>query len=277
MLILFFPGSSNPFTNEKNHIANQSIRIDNIGSFFYNTYNVSTVRPDIFVQGAFSIFGILVYLDTQEEIQLIYHFDESMNTHVIDSINGLSNWWYYAHYDGGWRENNVFRMDHYPVKEKMTIQLYQKDQNIIHDYYDTFQNEIARFNSNNGKIIIPEVIIQGTQNTYRFTNIKVTSHNLREDIFKDSIITAIDVIMTLGDLGESTYDLQWYESIGFAEIVKNYWVEAINDDQAFNRCGFVYEVGSITYQGFQGNHIHIPADIRVINSPEYMEWFWICL
>ena len=59
--------------------------------------------------------------------------------------------------------------------------------------------------------------------------------------------------------------------------MKSYWIEAINDDTSVGRCGFVYEEGSNRYQGFNGNHIHIPSDSRVLNSPEYVEWFWICI
>ena len=59
-----------------------------------------------------------------------------------------------------------------------------------------------------------------------------------------------------------------------AEIL-NYFVDGINNDISYGTCGFVYESGSerLSY----GNHIHIPSDYRVINSPEYVEWFWICL
>jgi hypothetical protein len=42
-------------------------------------------------------------------------------------------------------------------------------------------------------------------------------------------------------------------------------------------CGFVYETGPNSFAGFSGTHIHIPADVRVIISPEYALWFWICL
>lgn len=220
MILLFYPGFQNPSSGNQNNINYQKIKIESIGSFFYNPSNITTIRQDIFQPGSFSIFDILVHLDNQNEIQLYYHFDETLNTHVIESINDISGWWYYAYYYGGWRENNIFRMDHYPIKEKMTITLYQENPQTINKYNTIFENEITKRQQNNGKIIIPEVIIQGTQETLQFSNIEVTPHNLRNDIFQDSIITAIDVIMTLGELGEITYNLQWYESIGFAEIVK---------------------------------------------------------
>jgi hypothetical protein len=206
-----------------------------------------------------------------------YHFEKDMNTHVIDSINEKENWWYEAFYDGGWSENNVFRMDHYTVKEKMTITLYQESRSEISNYYSIFNNEVSRISRNNGNVIIPEVIIRGQSKKLQFSNVLVSPHNLRDDVFQNDVITAIDVIMSLADQDELTYELQWYDSIGSTEIVRDYWIESINDDEAYGRCGFVYEEGSKEYKRFRGNHVHIPSDIRPLNSPEYEEWFWICI
>ena len=103
---------------------------------------------------------------------------------------------------------------------------------------------------------------------------EVTAHNLRNDTFRDGVITAIDVILSLSDQGKITHKLTWYEQIGQAEIL-NYFVDGIDSDIAYGTCGFVYEEGSEKLR--YGNHIHIPSDYRVLNSPEYEEWFWICL
>ena len=96
-------------------------------------------------------------------------------------------------------------------------------------------------------------------------------------MFQPGVVTAIDTILSLAEAGEITYDLQWYESIGSAGVVKSYWVNRINLDASFGRCGFVYEAGNKTFEFFLGNHNHIPSDIRVINSPQYVKYFWICI
>jgi len=243
-----------------------TIKIDTIGRFRYDPTEIETVRDDIFKEGHFSLFDILIYLDNRGSIDMEFHFDETMNTHIIDSINGNENWWYRAHYDGGWWENTVFRMDHYLIKEKTTIEIIQ---------YGVYRDEIERINENQGKIIIPEVIIEGETDILQFTDLEVLPHDLRSDIFQPDVITAIDVILTLGDEGNISYDLQWYDTVGTAGIVRSYYVQQINDDESYDRCGFVYEEGSYLFEGFQGNHVHILSDIRVINSPEYEKWFWI--
>ena len=254
-----------------------SIEIEDVGEFSFDPEKIGTVRSDIFRKGYFSIFDILVYLNSTEVIQMKYHFDESMNTHVIDSIDGEKGWWYMAYYDGGWPEENTFRMDHYPYKDKMYIRVFEEDEIVIEEIYEVFRGETSRREDEGGDLIIPEVLIRSPSNDLRFEDVKVTSHNLRSDIFQPGVITAIDVIMSLEEQGKITYAIKWYESIGTAEIVKNYYVEAINDDVAYGRCGFVYEDGATKYRGVKGNHIHVQSDIRVLNSPEYQEWFWICL
>jgi hypothetical protein len=254
------------------------IMIANIGDFRFNPRDIKTVREDIFLKGQFSIFDILVHLDDSGQIKMDYHFDEDMNTHVIDSINDRNFWWHVAYYDGGWPERNVFRADHYPYKDRMYISIIEVEEREVDAYYEVFRDEIKRKNDNDGKIIVPEVIINGPKGgRLVFENIEVKPHDLRDDMFIAGTITAIDAILTLGDEARLRYELNWYESVGTAGIVKNYFVDGINDDISSGRCGFVYEEGSLTYNGFAGNHIHIPSDARVINSPEYIEYFWICI
>jgi hypothetical protein len=98
---------------------------------------------------------------------------------------------------------------------------------------------------------------------------------MRGDVFRKGTATALDVIPSPGEDGELVYGLKWRESIGSADVVKCYFVEGIDSDASFGRCGFVYEEGSARFRGFAGNHIHLPADTEVLNSPECVEFFWI--
>jgi hypothetical protein len=252
------------------------ITIRNVGEFEFKPRAIDSVRDDIFREGYFSIFDILLHLDTRGDIDLTFHFDETMNTYVIDSLNGEEHWWYRAYYHMGWGESNAFRMDHFPYKERMTVTIGPVRETHLDEMYGVFRDEDRRRIENGGRIIIPEVYIRGPGTRLELKDVEVHPHNLRKDIFKEDVITAIDVIMSLGERGELSYDLQWYDTIGSA-IVKQYFVQRINDDVSFRRCGFVYEAGSQAFGGFRGNHIHLPSDTRVLNSPEYLSYFWICI
>jgi len=273
LLILILP--TQYFLFSRSHPGDEVI-IEGIGTLKFNPDEVETIRPELFRSGHYSIFDILVDLDNRGEINMTYSYDSDMDTYIINSINNEPYWWYTAYYDQGWSELNVWRIDHYPYKPKMYIRLFKATSHLVQTIYHTSRGEIVRLNNNNGTIIIPTVIIRSPNNNLNYQNVTVTPHNLRNDFFQDGVITAIDVIMSLGDKGLLTYKLNWYSTIGLAEV-KNYYVDGINNDNAYGKCGFVYEVGDFTFQGFAGNHIHIPSDIRIITSPEYEEWFWICL
>ncbi len=253
------------------------IQIEGLGTFSFDPFEVKTVREDIFREGYFSLFDVLVHLEESGEIVLDYYFDHEMNTYVISSLNGHGNWWYNAFYDGGWPERSVFRMDHYPYKDKMTLNVVPVTEDYLYSVYDTYRDEVNRFRANDGKVIVPEVIIEGRNERFVFENVEVKAHDLRPEMFQPGVVTAIDTIISLGDAGLITYDLQWYESIGTADVVKSYWVNRINEDESRGRCGFVYEAGDEQFYFFRGNHNHIPSDTRVINSPQYVKYFWICI
>ncbi len=246
-------------------------------SYSFDPAQVETIRPDIFRPGYFSIMDILVHLDGQEEITLDYHYDQDLNSNIIDRIDGKPNWWYQIYYSGGWPERSAFRPDHYPWKDGTTLVFEREDPLRLESIYSTWREEVQRFHVNSEKVIVPRVMIRSREFRLDFKNVEVQAHNTRDDVFQTGVITALDVIMSLADQGKITYDLKWYESIGSAEIVKDYWVERIDSERAYDRCGYVYEAGDMKFRRFSGNHIHLPPGSRVLNSPEYVEFFWICL
>ena len=263
---------------ETKPVEMNQIIIEGLGAFEFNPKDIKAIRDDVFNEGFFSIFDVLIYLDETGQINMDYEFSEEYGTYIIRNINELEDWWYVAHYDGGWSENNAWRMDLFPYKDRSSIRLGQMEIDRIQAIYASFAEEVGRTQSDNGNLIIPKVIIRGKNSAQVFENVDVTSHNLRDDFFLEGTITAIDVILSLSEAGLITHRLNWYESIGSAGIVKNYFVDEINGDESYNRCGFVYELGEDLFAGFRGNHIHIPSDIRVLQTtPDYVEFFWICI
>ena len=80
-----------------------------------------------------------------------YHFDDSINTYIIDSIDDMKNWWHISHYDGGWPERNVFRLNHYPYKDKMYISISEVEGSLFEDIYKVYREETTRKENNGGK------------------------------------------------------------------------------------------------------------------------------
>lgn len=253
-----------------------SITISGVGTFNFDVSRVPTLRPDIFQPGRFSAFDVLVHLDEQGLIDMAYHYDETMATHVIDSINGVENWWYRAHYDGGKLIDLVTRMDLYPCKERMEISIEPIDTARLDQIYASFADEVARQAANDGQVIIPEVIIKGKTFEKTFANVVVRPHNLRLDTFRAGVVTALDVVLSLADQDKLTCDLRWYDSIGAAHVVRSFYLKRIDADAGTEMSGFQYETGADKSFG-AANKISMPSDWRVLVSPTYMTWYWVSL
>jgi len=254
------------------------VEIEGIGSFPFDAQQVERQRPDIFQPGHFSLFDALVHISKRGAIALDHHFDEAMDAHVIEAIDGESGWWHNAYYASGWFEPNVFRMDMYPYKDNTRIRLDRESDERLTAIYGAFREEVDRLKSNGGQVIIPQLRIRTPSERVTFRDVPVRPHNVRQDVLQPGVVTALDALISLAEQDEIPgLKLTWYERIAGAEPVDSYWVEELNGDVAVGGCGFVYETGPREFAGFSGTHIHIPSDVRVTISPEYALWFWICL
>jgi hypothetical protein len=246
-------------------IGGSEIQIDG-KIYHYNPNEINSVRPDLFQNGSFSVFDILVHLNTTGKISMHSHFNTSMDTYVIDSLNENSDyWWYHIYYSGGHVEYNMVRIDHYPWKLGAYIFLYHESESYIRTIYSLFTKEVSRYASNNNSIIVPRVFIYGASFSIEFYNLTLTPHNLRPELFKSGVITAMDVIETLGDLGNITYELTWIPKLGNS-YVHSYFVTRINTDEAAGRWGFMYIVSD--------SFIFLSADERILTSPDNVTFFW---
>jgi len=254
------------------------VEVVGVGRFTFEPEDVRTLRPDVFVDGHFSLFDVLVHLNELGLIDLQYRFDDALATHVIESIDGQPHWWYVANYAAGWEENSVLRIDLYPWKDGTILKVQPVTESYLSRIHLTFEQEVQRLAVNDGRVMVPEVTIQDPTGTRVFRDVLVTPHGVRPDILQDGVITALDILLSLGKQGQlSTVGLTWYSAIDRADPIDQYFVERIDDAEAFARCGFVYETGPLEFSGFQGSHIHVATDVRVLVSPDYAYWFWLCL
>ena len=255
------------------------LEIEGLGTFTFDPAEIQTVRPDIFAAGHFSLFDVLVHLADKGWYTLDYHYEECLETHVIEELNGQMNWWYRAKYAGGWYEINAYRMDMYPYKDGAHFRMRRHTEDYIGRLYNSFAEEVLRKSNNQGRTVIPEVRI----GTAIYNDVPISAHDARTDMLQPGTLTALDVLLSLADQEKiNQLKLTWYGSLGEADPVDSFWVEQIDDgdglsDQESSPAagGWVYETGSLDFSGFQGSHIHVPSDVRTIVSPEYMTWYWL--
>jgi len=264
------------------------VEIRGTGTLEFHPSQIQSLRPDVFQTEHFSVFDVLVHLAERGEIELDYEFDESADTYVIETLNGLEGWWYDAHYAGGSFNRTVVRMDHYPVKDGMRIQLYLDDPDRLTAIYTSFRQEVDRRQENGDQVIIPIVTIRSPQASLTFDQVVVKAHNVRADLFQPGVTTVLDVLLSLGEQEKlSSLTLSWHDRAEEADPIDNYFVNLITGDafspETTGSCIFTHQIGSETLKDYlapnacEGSHIHLTADVEIIVSPEYVEWIWVCL
>jgi len=263
------------------------VEVRGVGALSFDPAHVQTLRPDLFVEGHFSVFDVLVHLAGRGDIQLEYAWDKAAATHWISSLNGLSGWWYDARYAGGEYERPVVRMDHFPVKDGMSIRLYLEQPDRLAAIRQSFRNEVERRAANGGVVIIPEVTVRGPRWTLVARDVIVVPSGTRPDVFRPGVVTALDVLLALGRAGVLTsVKLVWHDRLDNADPVDGFMVHALraggHEAPATEGCMFAHQTGSDVLEGFivphghGASHIHLSADLEPLVSPERVRWTWLC-
>jgi len=265
-----------------------TVEIRGVGVLSFDPGAVRTLRPDLFREGHFSVFDVVVHLAERGDIALEYVWEADAATHAIVSLNGRSGWWYEARYAGGEFERPVARMDHFPVKDGMRIRLYLEQPDRLAAIRQSFREEVARRTSNGGAVVVPEVAIRGPRWSLVARDVRVDPTGTRGDVFQPGVVTALDVLLALGRVGVlSSLELVWHDRLGGADYVDSLMVHGLAgggyEAPATEGCMFVHQTGSRALEGFLvphghgSSHVHLGADLEAIVSPEYVRWTWLCL
>ncbi len=256
-----------------------TVDIEGLGTFTFDPREIETTRPDLFAAGHFSVFDVVAHLAGQDWFTMKYHYDPALDTNIIDELDGRTGWWYQAYYGSGWPEIDAYRMDMYPYQDGLVIRLMTQPEEYLGRLYNSFAEEILRKSVNRGRVLIPQVRI----GTRVHVNVPVSAHDIRADVLQPGTVTALDVLLSLADQKKiRELKLTWYSDMGDGAPFDSYHVEQIDDeDGEYDReasadsGGWVYETGSLNFAGYNGSHLQIPADVRIIVSPDYMTWYWL--
>lgn len=264
-----------------------SLRVDirGVGTFDVAVADVATLRTDIFVPGWFSPLDVLVALDAAERIDLVYGLDAVAGTHRIVSLNGLEGWWYDVKLPGGAFERTAVRMDLYPVKGGSTLSFYLEAPDRLEAIWTSFREEAAR-RAATDQIVIPTVTIRGPRATLTYHDVRVTPHGSRSDVFLPDVVTALDVLLSLGEQGGiPAVHLAWHATVDGIEGVNHYmveWIEGADLGIADPSCGFAHMAATdvlwpyLTPHSHASTRIHLSPDVEVLVSPAVVEWTWLC-
>lgn len=286
-------------------------RIEILGSVFSfdpETLAISTLRPDIFAPGFFSMFDAILAVATQQGIDIQYHFDEERKTHFIDSVDGVSgDYWYHFSYDTGGgnanelRNRRAYRWDEALWRSGVWVQLVEGEKldEIRTEYLEEIQRE-RDFGH-----LIPRVTISINPSDYEgnpsesgritvtrnFTDVLVTPHGTRSagtiapfsTPFQPEVVTSLDILLSLQDQGALDLVTSVFYTRFSGNFIDSHYVVAmgfpgVGTAHASGRQGFVYSTNNGTPQDLPndaGRTFHITSDISVVHAPDFSQWRWI--
>ena len=298
-------------TGSTNSDLNPTSQVDILGRVFPfdpDDYNISTARPDIFADGYYSMFDVILAVAAANDIRLEYVRDPGRNTHFVTKIDGSEGeYWYHFSYDTGrdrltemqYRRAN--RWDEALWRPGVWIQVVEGEN--LDEIKGEYREEILRENALGH--VIPQVRISMNPTSYQgnpadsdritfdrvFENVQVTAHDMRSvgypspysKPFQPGVVTAMDVLYSLMD--QRYLDL--VTSVFYAQLggfhIDSYFVVAmgfpdVGTAHASGRQGFVYTTDNGTYERLPNhaeNNAHITSDILVIHAPDFAYWHWL--
>ena len=268
---------------------------------------ISTVRPDIFAPGFFSMFDAILAVAAERGIVIQYHFDEDRQAHFIDAIDGVSgDYWYHFSYDTGGgnanelRNRRAYRWDEALWRPGVWVQLVEGEDldEIRAEYLEEIQRE-RDFGH-----MIPRVSISVNPSdvggnppesgrvtvTRTFTDVEVTPHGTRSvgtgapfsTPFQPDVVTSLDVLLSLQDQGSLDLVTSVFYTRFAGNFIDSHYVVAmgfpgVGIAHASGRQGFVYSTSNGTPQDLPndaGSTFHITSDISVVHAPDFSRWRW---
>jgi len=270
-------------------------------------HSISSVRPDIFAPGYFSMFDVILAVAREQGISVEYHWDPTRKTHFIDAIDGrTADYWYRFSYDAG-RGNQSelglrreYRWDEALWRPGVWIAV--TDGEALYEIRAAYLREIQREEAHGP--MVPLVTIAINPSSYQgnppgsnritvtreFRDVKVSPHDLRAAgapapytrPFQPGVVTSLDVLLSLQDQGELNLVSSVFYTYLAGKYIDSHYVVAlgfpgVGTAHASGRHGFTYTTGNGSWQRMVNDAnrtFHITADIAVLHAPDFSTWVW---
>ncbi|MGS0681960.1 hypothetical protein ACVBIL_12430 [Shewanella sp. 125m-7] len=211
-----------------------------------------TARPDIFVQGQYSVFDVLRYVvhsnpqlrfesvvtakdSPLNTTEFVLSYDANNNGDFSDDgeYSNSDDWFYRFKTSAGdfqrdigepAGEANYARMDEMWAQDDMDIRFQPFGEAMTARRFFSWKTEMERLDANNGKYVIPELRIQkeGAPTPYTYVrDLEVFAHDLRPDVFQPGVITAVDIFMSAIDAGYD-YKMSYWPVLDTGSKVYSY-------------------------------------------------------
>ncbi len=277
-----------------------------------NDYAITTVRPDVFAPGYYSIFDAILAVAQRHGIVIDYEYDEAARTHWIKSVNGVpGDYWHRWAFDTGGRNprsdlnaRRDNRWDELLWRPGTKVQVVEGER--VAELRQVYRDEIARelaLGSVVGSVSVsinPRDYQGNPEGSGRITvsrsfqNVRVTAHDLRAATaphvyskpFQPGVVTVADIVFSLEDQNDLTAVYPVFFDRIAGSYIDSFYIQALG----FPDAGLAHASGSQgfichTHLGAMTNAkarnvndaarvMHVPLDLQVIHAPDYSRWQW---
>ncbi|PKL81924.1 MAG: hypothetical protein CVV24_12785 [Ignavibacteriae bacterium HGW-Ignavibacteriae-3] len=287
-------------------ILNQSF------SFDPKDYTITTLRPDIFASGFFSMFDVIINVAAKNGIPIEYYWDDARKTHFITKVNGVAgDYWYGFSFDTGSTNGNnnesnysrANRWDELLWRSGAWVRLKINSSSGLDEIKAEYLEEINREKLYGH--MIPSVQIQLNPKDYKgnppgsgritvsktFSNVLITPHNARgsnvssiyPQPFQPGVVTSFDIPLSLKDQGKLTAAAGVYYTRFAGNFIESFYLvemgfPAEGTAHASGRNGFIYTTENGTLNKLPNgadSKLHMTSDINVIHAPDFSSWRWL--
>jgi hypothetical protein len=299
--VLHVAGGAPPVPGSRVRIGTQVHAFDPL------RHNISSVRPDIFAPGYFSMFDVILAVAREQGISVEYHWDPSRKTHFIDAIDGRpADYWYRFSYDAGSGNQSElglrreYRWDEALWRPGVWIAVTEGE--ALGEIKAAYLREIQREEAHGPMVPLVTIAInpsayQGNPPgsnrvtvTREFRDVRVSPHDLRaagapgpfSRPFQPGVVTSLDVLLSLRDQGELSLVSSVFYTYLAGKYIDSHYVVAlgfpgVGTAHASGRHGFTYTTGNGSWQRMVNDAnrtFHITADIAVLHAPDFSTWVW---
>jgi hypothetical protein len=271
-------------------------------------YNITSVRPEVFAPGFFSMFDVILAVANRHGIAVDYSYDSTRKCHFIASINNVpGNYWYHWSYDAGsgnsqeiqYRRAN--RWDEALWRPGVWIKVVEGEN--LNEIKAEYLEEINRETTSGHMIPSVRIAINPTQYqgnppgsgritvSRQFSNVAITAHNVRSvgysspysKPFQPGVVTSLDIPLSLMDQGQLNLVTGVFYTHFASHYIESYYVVAlgfpsVGTAHSSGRQGIVYVTENGTFNQLPNNadnKLHMTSDINVIHAPDFTYWRWI--
>ncbi len=225
-------------------------------------YMRESTRSDIFAEGQYSMLDLMLYVSSIRpdlDINLLYFntetnsydFETTFNNEAVPSKNWYANFLYdpgeSMRTQGIPRTEVIYnRMDEFILRDDMIVRFQPFSNELTQRREQIFKDEVNRKNSYGDKVVVPFLQVDFGDGRGYVTvakDIEVKPYNTRRDLFKEDVLTIVDVVLSAVDNHDVDFEFTFWPTLATNTKYESYAVTSIEGKRATGLMGWTTYIG----------------------------------